>query len=111
MDLAQGILIALTNPVSPEREDEFNDWYNNVHGGEVTILKGFAAMTRYRATAQAVPPADTPRFNYLAVYELDDVEQALRSLAEDADKFQMSDAVDLNNALGIGYQKIFSTKD
>lgn len=106
-----GILIALTNPVSPEREDEFNHWYNVVHGSEVTSLKGFAAMTRYRASAQAVPPSDTPTFRYLALYDLDDVDQALKSLAEGAESFNMTDAVDLQNALGIGFEKIFSTRD
>ena len=109
--MAKGVLIALSNPVSADREDEYNHWYNVVHGSEVTSLKGFAAMTRYKANAQAVPPSETPTFHYLALYDLDDVDQALRSLAEGADKFQMSDSVDLQNALGIGFEKIFSTRD
>lgn len=109
--MAKGVLIALTNPVSAEREDEYNHWYNVVHGSEVESLKGFAAMTRYKATAQPVPPADTPAFRYLAVYALDDVDQAMRSLAEGKETFRMSDSVDLGNALGIGFEQIFSTRD
>jgi hypothetical protein len=109
--MTKGVLVALTNPVSIDREDEFNHWYNIIHGSEVTTLKGFAAMTRYKAKAQAVPPAESPTFRYLALYDLDDVDQALRSLAEGADKFQMSDSVDLENALGIGFEQIFSTRN
>lgn len=109
--MSKGILIALSNPVSPDRDAEFNHWYNEVHGGEVTSLKGFAAMTRYKAQVQAVPPAATPQYQYLTVYDLEDIDQALSSLAEGASQFAMSDAVDLPNALGIAFAKIFSTKD
>jgi hypothetical protein len=109
--MAKGILIALTNPASPAREAEFNRWYDTVHGPEVTGLKGFAAMTRYRATAQAVPPAVEAAFRYLTVYALDDVEQGLRSLAEGAEAFQMSDSVDPTRALAIVYEQVFSTED
>jgi hypothetical protein len=109
--MAKGILIALTNPVSPAREAEFNHWYNIIHGSEVGQLRGFAAMTRYKAEVQAVPPSENPTFGYLAIYDLDDIEEAMRSLAAGADRFQMSDSVDLAHALGIGFKKIFSTRD
>ena len=109
--MAKGIMIALTNPVSADRDDEFNHWYNNVQGKEVTGLGGFASMTRYKVWAQVVPPGDEPRYQYLAFYELDDVDQALRSLAEGAAKFEVSDSVDLPNALGLAFEKIFSTRD
>lgn len=109
--MAKGILIALTNPVSTDREDEMNEWYNVVHGNEVTSLKGFAGMTRYRAAAQPVPPSEPPMFRYLALYDLDDVDQALKSLQEGAEAFSMSDSVDLEGAQGIAFVKIFSTHD
>jgi hypothetical protein len=109
--MTKGILIALTNPVSPEREAEFNHWYNIIHGSEVGQLRGFAAMTRYKAEVQAVPPSENPTFGYLAIYDLDDIEEAMRSLAAGTDRFQMSDSVDLAHVLGIGFKKIFSTRD
>lgn len=107
----KGIMIALTNPVTANRTDEYNDWYNNIHGKEVSSLSGFVSMTRYEAKAQVVPPADKPAFSYLALYELDDVDTALQSLAGAADKLNMSDLVDLAGGLGIAFQEIFSTKD
>jgi len=110
--MSKGILIALSNPVSPESEDEFNRWYSEVHGREVLELPGFASLTRYRAQAQVVPPSDAElKFRYLALYELDDVDQAVKSLAEGASKFTMSDTVDLANAQGFTFVKISSTKD
>ena len=109
--MAKGILLALTNPVSPEREDEFNHWYNEVHGVEATGFAGFQSMTRYRLKAQVVPPSDKPKFSYLAFYELDDIDKAFKSLAEGASKFSMSDSVDLQGALGMVFEKIYSTKD
>jgi hypothetical protein len=109
--MAKGILIAMTNPVSAKRDGEFNHWYNEIHGKEVTSLAGFVSMTRFKAQAQVVPPGAEPSFRYLALYELDDVDTALRSLAEGASKFNMSDSVDLAGGLGIAFTKIYSTKD
>jgi hypothetical protein len=109
--MAKGILLALTNPVSPDRDAEFNHWYNEVHGAEVTALAGFRSMTRYRVKAQVVPPSDRPQYSYLAFYELDDIDQAEKSLAEGASKFAMSGSVDLKGALGLAFEKIFSTQD
>lgn len=109
--MAKGILLALSNPVSPDREDEFNRWYNDVHGAEVIHLAGFSSMTRYKLKVQVVPPSDQPKFSYLAYYELDDIDKAVKSLAEGASKFSMSDSVDLGGALGMAFEKIFSTKD
>jgi hypothetical protein len=109
--VAKGILLALSNPVSGNREDEFNHWYNEIHGKEVTGLKGFAALTRYKLSAQLLPPTNDPKFRYVAIYELDDVDQALKSLAEDSSKFAMSDSVDLPGALGMAFEKVYSTKD
>lgn len=107
--MGKSILIALSNPVSQDREGEYNEWYNEVHAKEVTQLEGFRNITRYRAVASAVPPNQQPAYRYLALYELDDAEKALKSLAN-AD-FAMTDAVDLSGASGIVFQKIFTTKE
>lgn len=109
--MTKGIMVALSNPKPGADEAEFNRWYNEVHGVEVNNMKGFTSMTRYKAVAQAVPPGADPVFKYLAFYELDDIEQALKSLAEGAKDFDMSDTVDLGGAMGIAFAKIFSTKD
>ena len=108
--MSDKILISLSNPISPDRDAEFNEWFNNVHGAEVTSLKGFRNMTRYRAVAQVVPPAEQPSYRYLAFYELDDVADAVESLTEGAKNFDMTDALDFSSATGIAFEKIFTTK-
>lgn len=109
--MAKGVLIALTNPVSAEREDDFNIWYDTVHAAEVMQLEGIAALTRYKAKAQVIPPAEPPLFRYLTVYQLDDVDQALQSLADAQGGFQTSDAVDFATTISIGFEEIFSTRN
>lgn len=74
-------LLGLTNPVSPEREAEYNDWYTNTHLPEVTALPGFKGARRFRATASQPAPGAVPQYSYLALYELDDVDEALDALA------------------------------
>ncbi len=109
--MAKGIMIALTNTTTAQRDEEFNTWYNETHAREVTSLPGVASITRYRAHHQIQPPGEEPAYRYLAIYELDDVDLALRSLAEGADKFDMSDALDFNRSLGIAFTKIFPLGD
>jgi hypothetical protein len=104
--VAKGVLIALTNPVSPNREDEFNKWYNTVHGPELLSIRGFTSLTRYKAKAQAIPPSPVPSYRYVAVYELNDVDEALSNLAAKAPTLKLSDSVDLPNILGIAFEKI-----
>lgn len=108
--MAKAILISLSNPVSPDRDQEFNDWFNNVHGAEVTNLAGFESMTRYRAVTQVVPPGGAkPAHQYLALYEVSDIDIAVEALVRGSADFAMSDAVDLAGASGIAYEQIFTT--
>jgi hypothetical protein len=105
--MAKGIMIALTNPTTAQRDEEFNRWYNETHAREVTSLPGIASITRYRAHQQILPAGEEPAYRYLAIYELDDVDVALRSLAEGAEKFDMSESLDFSRSLGIAFTKIF----
>jgi hypothetical protein len=107
----KGVMIVLSNPVSADRETEYNQWYDRVHHKEVTALAGIASLTRYKAHTQIVPPGVEPAFNYVAVYELEDVDTALRSLGEAAGKLHMSDSVDPEASLGVVFKRIAPTKD
>ena len=104
--MANKILIALSNPISVDREDEFNDWYDRVHGKEVTRLAGIRNITRYRAKAQVVPPGGQLTYRYLALYEVDDGDVALAALADSAGKFSMSDSIDLEGACAMMFELI-----
>lgn len=45
----KALLVALTNPASPEVEDAYNDWYTNIHIPDVLQLPGYVSATRYKA--------------------------------------------------------------
>ena len=60
--MAKGIMVVQAAPVSPDREDEFNDWYDNVHVPEICSVPGFVSARRYRAADGS---------GYLAVYEIE----------------------------------------
>jgi antibiotic biosynthesis monooxygenase (ABM) superfamily enzyme len=57
-------LLAVWLHVPPEREDEFNAWYNTEHIRQITGIPGFINGRRYMAL-EGVP-------KYLALYELHD---------------------------------------
>jgi hypothetical protein len=52
------------------REEEFNEWYDNTHLGDVLAVPGMIAATRYELEPieRSGPPAPG---RYLAVYEFD----------------------------------------
>ncbi|WP_210496848.1 DUF4286 family protein [Microvirga antarctica] len=78
--MAKYNLIALTNPLDG-RDDEFNEWYTNVHLADVLKLPGVTAAQRYRLaeTQHRAGPLD---WKYMAVYEIeiDDISTTLSAL-------------------------------
>jgi hypothetical protein len=84
--MATKYLLAFTNPVSADREDEYNQWYTNTHLPEVTALPGFRSAKRFKATETQL--AGEPPFRFLALYELDDVDVALDALGTATDLTQ-----------------------
>jgi hypothetical protein len=109
--MAETILIALSNPVSADSEDAFNEWYNKVHGKEVTGLAGIKNIKRYRAKTQLLPPGGEITYRYLALYDVDDANTALASLANASKTFNMSDTVDLEGANSIMFEQIIAIKE
>ena len=74
------ILMVYSSPKSPERVDEYNQWYNDFHLRQMLKLDGIVAVTRYllsRIQTEWYPPmADVPDWPYgthpyLAIYEID----------------------------------------
>ncbi|MBX3529055.1 MAG: hypothetical protein KF849_00500 [Rhizobiaceae bacterium] len=65
--------IVLTNAVD-DRDDEFNDWYSNVHLSDVTGIPGIVSAERYKLAHVQRNPQQP--FRYLAIYEIetDDLE-------------------------------------
>jgi hypothetical protein len=67
--MPKAIIAAFSNPASPEVEDEFNTWYDQVHLQEILGIPGVTAGTRYRLADGANPFPQPHR--YLAIYQLD----------------------------------------
>jgi len=93
-------LLVFTNP-REGMEDEYNDWYNNVHLGEVCQLPSVTAAQRFEL-ADALPGAPELAWRYLAIYEItnDDPSAVLAELAKGAPTMQMSAALNRKTAAG-----------
>jgi hypothetical protein len=89
-------LVVFTNPVEG-REDDYNEWYDNQHLGDVIAAAGFDRAERLRLTGIGAP--SEAKHRYLALYqvETDDPESVFKGLiaAAGTDAMPMSDAIDL----------------
>ncbi len=70
------LLTVESNCCDPSREDEFNDWYNNIHLPDILETPGFVRAVRYENTN---PAEGQGRF--LAMYEIE-TDDLARTLAE-----------------------------
>jgi antibiotic biosynthesis monooxygenase (ABM) superfamily enzyme len=68
-------LFTVKATITPDREKEFNDWYNHEHVPDVLKFKGAVSARRYKA----IIPED--RFQYVAVYEFEN-EETLRQFLD-----------------------------
>jgi hypothetical protein len=85
-------LLVFTNPVEG-KEDEFNQWYNEVHLKEVTALPSFKSAQRFELKG-GFPGAQLD-WKYLAIYELtnDDPSAVLAELGKGVQTMNMSAAM------------------
>ncbi len=97
--------IVLTNPVEG-REDEYNDWYSNIHLPDLVAIPGFTAAQRFKATD--LGDGTSPKFKYLAIYEVetDDIKATMDGMMARAgtDKMVLSDALDVEGVYNVLYE-------
>jgi hypothetical protein len=90
--VAEYKFVVFTNAVAG-KDDEFNQWYDDVHLGEVVALPGFTGAKRFRIHSDD----DAPVHRYLAIYDMqtDDVASTLTTLTTAAGNggLRMSDAM------------------
>jgi hypothetical protein len=100
--MQRGIVLVFSAPASPDREDEYNQWYDDVHLKEVLAVDGFVDGRRYeldpdqpRPPAPGTPLAVQP---YVAVYEVEaeQVSDAAAALAAALPSMHMSSAISLD---------------
>jgi len=87
------------------REQEYNDWYQNVHLGELVALQGFRSAQRFRMTRGLGVGEAYP---YLAIYEIetDDIDAVVNALVTTAQNngLTMSDAIDTSKTYAVIYE-------
>jgi hypothetical protein len=96
-------LLVMTSP-HEGKDDEFNDWYDEVHLREVLAVPGFVGARRFRAVPSvrgALP--DQP---YLAIYEIeaDDLDAVQQALTAAATTMDISPTLDRSKAAVFTYQ-------
>ncbi len=90
--MAKGIMLVESVPSSPDREDEYNAWYDDIHIPQLLTFDGIVAARRLRPVDGNGP--------YVAIYELegDDLQAILDNMIANAGQLHMSDALQLNPA-------------
>ena len=91
------ILLVHSNPTDG-KEAEFNEWYDEVHLGEVLEIQGFKAAQRFKVAVE--PGMDATGHGYLALYEVEaeKAQDALDALGKAiGGGMNLSDAIDLAN--------------
>lgn len=86
--MAKGIIYVETYPSSPDREQEYNTWYDEVHLPELVAIDGIVSARRLRPVNGEGP--------YAALYEIegDDLQAVLQGMS--AAKLTMSSALQLD---------------
>lgn len=74
-----GLFVVFSKPTSddPEVVEAFNTWYDNHHVPESLLLPGFVKGRRFKLAEKQLLPgkATAPGFDYVAIYELDDIDK------------------------------------
>ena len=90
--MAKGIMFVESWPSSPDREQEYNTWYDEVHIPQLLTFDGIVGARRLRPVNGEGP--------YVAIYELeaDDLQAVLDNMVANAGQLNMSDALQLDPA-------------
>ena len=80
--------VVYTRPKSPDREDEYNEWYNETHLPELRTLPGFTGARRYKVSRGTKGPegVDSSLPEYMAIYDIeaDDLQAVFDGLSRAA---------------------------
>lgn len=91
--MPKGVLYVESQPSSPDRDDEYNTWYDEVHLRELLALDGFVAARRLR-------PVAGEGGLYVALYEIegDDLQAIVDNMVARGQRgeIHLSDALQLD---------------
>ncbi len=88
--MRKGILYVESRPSSPDRDAEYNSWYDEIHLPQLMALDGFVSARRLRPVADDGP--------YVALYEIEgeDLQAILDNMLAHAGELHLSDALQLD---------------
>lgn len=101
-------LVVFSAP-KPGHEDEYNQWYNEVHLDEVVAIPGFVAAQRFRLSDDQLPGFPSSPHGYLAIYEFDRPPgEPLATLAGEleTEAITLPDAIDVDSIRPWAYSSI-----
>jgi hypothetical protein len=97
--MAKHLFVVFTN-AGEGKDEEFNTWYDNVHGPAVIGVPGIVNCQRFELSDAQFSLSKPSPWKYLALYEIetDDLAKCLQTLTEriDAHVVPMSDMMDPN---------------
>jgi len=64
-----GKLLVYTRPTSPDVEDEYNRWYDDVHLADVCSVPSITGAQRFKVSTTQMEVMGAPDFEYLAIYD------------------------------------------
>ena len=98
--MPRGVMIVGTRPSDPERDREFNDWYDTMHLREMCEVPGIVSGHRFALSGAQMMPPDGTQHEYVAIYEFDtdNVQRMVDDLGQRMTNgtIQMSDVVQLD---------------
>lgn len=102
----RSVLVVFTN-VLDNRDDEFNDWYDNIHLQDVVDLPGYVGASRYRVSSAQLAEDAPLVHKYMALYEIEgDPAVAIKALAEASPTMNISDSLDTATTTVLVYDEI-----
>jgi hypothetical protein len=80
--------LVMSRPVEGQ-EQEYEEWYQNIHLNDVVAIDGFKSAQRFRLQQAVMPGPDLP--GYLAIYDIetDDINSAIQELMKRSASGQM----------------------
>ena len=69
--MAKFLLLVRSGPSAPERDGEYNEWYDTIHLPDLLKIQGVRAASRYRAATPQFGGGALDGPDYLAIYEIE----------------------------------------
>jgi hypothetical protein len=101
--MIESLLVVLSRP-HPGKDDEFNDWYSNIHFRDVLRFRGSIAAQRFHLSDKQIAVYRNPlKWKYLALYEVSDADRFTREHMEAIGSLRMQIALAFDNSAVYDY--------